>query len=537
MKLLSMSVSNFGSYANLDYNFLNQGLCLVYGPTGSGKSTIMDASSWIILGSTAKNSTADSIKSWNAGGSPTIGTLEIETEAGNVYITRIRGSQKENDLYWEEGDHTLIRGKDMAETQEMLNARLGINPYLYALGAYYNEFSPTGQFFTAKAGDRRAMFESMIDLSFPVSLSEAVSISKKSTNSLIGKIAPELEQNKGKLSQLVRSLFLSNKEHHEWEIHRDKAIDDIKADNRDFEKNKETDIQDALIMSKVFEREKEIEITRIETNISAILEILRENTDVCITCGQPNESHAEALVYLGELRVELSKVKSKPNTDELSLPYLRDKTNPNKDYTILANECNPHAKLIAKYKKDIENIEIGISSQQTSIQNLNDEIEKLETLESLLSILRSELAETTIKKVEQDTNELLEKFFDSELRVLFEVQSSDKLNVIIHKSGNEAIFKQLSKGQRSLLKLCFAVSAMTAVSNKSGVHFDTLMLDEACDGLDEDLKLKAFNLFSELSKTHDTVIVIDHSVGLQNLFDRKFQVSMAGDISSIQEDL
>jgi ABC-type multidrug transport system ATPase subunit len=77
---------------------------------------------------------------------------------------------------------------------------------------------------------------------------------------------------------------------------------------------------------------------------------------------------------------------------------------------------------------------------------------------------------------------------------------------------------------------------MKAAANNVGLQFTSLFFDEALDGLDTDLKLKAFNLFESLAQTHETIFVIDHSPELQNLFHKKYYVILENDNSKLLED-
>ncbi len=90
------------------------------------------------------------------------------------------------------------------------------------------------------------------------------------------------------------------------------------------------------------------------------------------------------------------------------------------------------------------------------------------------------------------------------------------------------------KGQRQMLKLSFVLSVMAAASNKAGVHFDNLFFDEALDGLDTDMKVKAYGLLEELATRHGSVLVIDHAPEFQALFDRRYHVTLDGDHSHIE---
>ncbi len=148
--------------------------------------------------------------------------------------------------------------------------------------------------------------------------------------------------------------------------------------------------------------------------------------------------------------------------------------------------------------------------------------------------LRAELLKMAINAIQEETNNYLERYFDSELRIHFTLDG-DSLDVGVQKSGNSCSYKQLSKGQRQLLKLTFALSVMAASANQSGVKFENLFFDEALDGLDEKLKLKAFTLFEALEPSFTSIFLIDHAPAFQNMFTKKFAVGIEGDKSYIKE--
>jgi DNA repair exonuclease SbcCD ATPase subunit len=113
--------------------------------------------------------------------------------------------------------------------------------------------------------------------------------------------------------------------------------------------------------------------------------------------------------------------------------------------------------------------------------------------------------------------------------------TEDHLEVLIDKSGYTSNFKQLSKGQRQLLKLCFSVAVMEVVSNQLGIRFGNLFFDEAIEGLDEPLKLKAFTVFEKLSIDRNSVLVVDHTVSFQNMFSTQYIVNTIQDTSRLNK--
>jgi ABC-type lipoprotein export system ATPase subunit len=97
-------VTNFGSYKHLEFDFNSNGLTLISGPTGSGKSTLCDIVPWILFGRTSKGGAVDEVRSWDAE-EATTGTLMLH----GISITR---SRKPNDLTIDGR-----RGKDLNDTQ------------------------------------------------------------------------------------------------------------------------------------------------------------------------------------------------------------------------------------------------------------------------------------------------------------------------------------------------------------------------------------------------------------------------------------
>jgi DNA repair exonuclease SbcCD ATPase subunit len=184
---------------------------------------------------------------------------------------------------------------------------------------------------------------------------------------------------------------------------------------------------------------------------------------------------------------------------------------------------------IGATEKEIDIVKVKLTGHRNRIH-------LLDLLSDLVSRLRTELVRKSVKLIETETNRYLETYFDAEIRVKFDMRDGDNLDVEIKKNGFDATFKQLSKGQRQMLKLSFAPAIMEATANKVGAHMSTLMFDEALEGLDPVLKLKAFNLFAELSLRHETVFVIDHDKAFQSLFDNKIHVTMINDVSTVTEE-
>lgn len=465
MNIQSVSLKNFGSYKSLEFDFSNQGLTLIQGATGAGKSTLMDAIPWVLFGHTAKGGKVDEVRNWSSNGT-TEGTVKF---GNNFSITRIRGTS--SDLYFSSGVDFHIRGKDIGDTQKQINEKLGIALDLYLSGAYFHEFSQTAQFFTTSAKSRRDLCEQLVDLGLANRLQDK---SKEALKALIKESSDLSQQQREEQQKLSLFKRLSTEEKvksQKWE-----------------ESHARNKVYYAELYGR-FEENRRKTISRQCPSCHTVLEAPREVID------ESENPYAERLI-------ELEK------------------------------EVNPYTGSVKSYQSEI-NEALANEERLDYLKNkLNTDISDFDILADVLVEFRSRLVRDTIQYTEKETNELLLKYFDGELSVSFHIEN-DKLEVAIQKDGNNAVFTQLSKGQRQLLKLCFSVAVMKAVSNHHGVKFHQIFLDEALDGLSDALKVKAFSLFQAMSQEWNNVFVIDHSESLKALFDNQYKAELVNGDSQI----
>lgn len=577
MKLGRVEAWNFGSYAHLELDLSDTGLSLVYGKTGSGKSTIPDIPCWILFGVTSKNGAADDVRSWASPNEPTKGVLDVQLHEGSIQITRIRGKSGQNDLYWTESKtpDKRERGKDTSETQRHIVDRIGVDSSLYLNASYFCDFSSSGHFFTAKAKDRRELFEKIAQLDLPVQIAERTSEARKIDKKGLEKSELELSKLTGKLEQLNSSHADLHTRYGAWEQQKDERLSNLKY-NVILASNKFVEYAPGLEAKITFIKEELNQLYLLKPELDKASEsytysigahnvfqqeynrLQSVNSNQCPTCLSPQASNTNrhdrlkvlskeikrtlALVMFAKEakeRISLQLSKERELTQEIiPLQVSLDELSKNlksaqRDLASLEQENPFHSALvktstsIIAASKDKTLLEASIASQEHRISSLS-------LLYDMSFSLRGELLKKAVKDIEASANAYLEKYFDAELRVTFSIEGSDDLEVSIQKSGFACNFKQLSKGQRQLLKLCFAVSIMKASSNSAGVHFDNLFFDEALDGMDESLKVKAYDLFSELSTEHESILVIEHAESFQNMFSNRYRVDMIGDISAVE---
>lgn len=445
-------------------------------------------------------------------------------------------------MYWKEGAQTdLHRGKDITETQKLLNTRLGCVPELFLAGAYSHEFSATGAFFSAKAKDRREMFENLADLQLPTTLSSRCGDDRKCKKTALLASEKSLTRAEGGVFHLRPSLIDSRTRKSNWCSDHKKTIKDLEAKEKGFEAKRQEESQELehkikLILGTV--RPTVAEAKRAD-DLNKQIELASSKT--CPTCKAPSgaEDKIKALRELSEInkviadnRIKLDEVKrlqestksigSAHNTYGAQLKSARA-------------DINPFDAQINSLELSLEKAESDKTQHARKCEELTAEISCLSILYDLAATLRGRLLQISVSNIEHQTNDYLTRFFDGEFRVGFTTANDDDINVTVAKNGHECVFKQLSKGQRCMLKLAFTVAVMKSASNRAGIHFNVLFFDESLDGLDSDLKVKAYSLFEELQTQHESIFVIEHSNELKHLFPRQYRAQLVGDHSEIKE--
>lgn len=572
MRLLNCTVENFGSYKHLELDLSNIGLGLIYGRTGSGKSTIPDTACWILYGQTAKDGAVDEVRSWQSPGEPTTGVLTVELPDGAITVTRVRGKQKENDLFWTEATtpDKQERGKDINDTQRKLNQRVGVDADLYINGSYFHEFSRSGAFFTAKAKDRRELFERIAPLDLPAKLADKTTSARKDLKSELQNKVSERDKSLGRVDSLKRTFENSSRSSEAWENSQTRLIESLKVKAENFQKDKSAKIAELDRLSQGFEQDKASKLDAWTVELSTLNEQIKDESEYtskigdlkgrlqklkaekCTECGGPKGSDKcdvvrdtisdlERSQYANKSRIQAfdalaAKIEALQASEN---PYARQieqaKAETNSFVSQMEAEyakVNPFKEPLTKLASDIIAEEETSAKLQLDIQALEHRFSSLTQLYDLSLDLRGELLKKSVREMEFSTNDILERHFDAELRVSFTLDA-DELEVSIKKSGYDCVYRQLSKGQRQLLKLAFVVSIMRASANRAGVHFSNLWFDEALDGLDTEMKIKAFGLFSELETQHESVILIDHAPEFQSLFSKRYNVAMTSDYSEL----
>lgn len=559
------SAKNFSSYDSLEFHFSTPGLHLISGATGAGKSTVCDLIPWVLFGRTAKNGAVNDVIAWGAE-EDTVGRATVFIKDREVEVVRRKG--KNNDLYFTVASEVGIRrGKDIPDTQRLINQALGITADQYLVSAYYHEMSDASQFFQTTAKNRRQITEQLVDLTQVIKATEGLTATRKELREETAIKQSTCVMVSTRISMLTNNAERDMSRQRAWGRDQAEKLVELETKSDNFEENKHKIRLDLEEKADRFEIDREDRASEIksslideneqyETNQKALEKAIAgmqdmEHSEPCTECG--NRKNSDSLYsqsqLVRDLQAKINHIKGNIEDLERLLVKNAEKTNPF-HVQICQNELstniyagqleeartanNPYTTQHVENQKDLLKTQGELTRLQAALFGLEADLSNIDTAIATTSVVRQALIETIMREVEQETNRLFEAHYDSIMRIEFIAEEFDKLDVSITKDGNLCSYTQLSKGQKQMLKLCFAVACIKTASNHSNVKFEQLFFDEALDGMSDEIKIASFSLLESLQSDYNSIYVVDHSSDFKNMFTSRFEVSFSNGKSSIE---
>lgn len=547
MRIIDCSIVNFGSYTNLELSFVNNGLTVIHGPTGVGKSTIQDAPYWVLFGKSSKGGSVNYRRSWYSE-DPLEGTVSLQINGNkSVSVTRIRGSCSQNDLWFRVNGGEITRGKDLTDTQRLINETLGFDADSYILNSYYTETSLSSNFFTATAKDRRTVVEKLTVYDFYNNIAKKAVENHKSRKADLANVKSKIAISEGILLETKRNLGYLQKSSEEWTNQKQHKIIFLEASLENIESltaNKLSALTLKIQVHKKTIQDLEENTPLIEPIELQIKEL--ESQSICKHCGSNSLEVQKEIKKLNKKRLDAeSKIDDQDRLQfeihnlEKEIEELKDNATPQKYRKMLEdarNEKNPYLKQLDDVNTRHQSLVSDLDSLLKEQKHLTDLMKRDETIVNVVKMIKTNLFSISLERLQNTINDLIEAHFEIPMKVTFIASTADDFDVEILFNGNQSSYYQLSKGQRQMLKLCFGVSVMQVASERSGIDFKTLFFDEALDGMDTDMKVKAYSLFESIAKADKDVFVIDHNEEFRNMFSNHIEVKAKNGISWIEEN-
>lgn len=379
------------------------------GANGAGKSTFLDAITWVLYGRTTRGLKANEVLSWHAS---TGAQVVIEISIGN-HRYKIKRTQKPNSL--------LIDDKPV--DQKELETHIRLN---YA-GFTHSVMSPQfGEpFFSMGASEKLTLFSDFMRLNLWLDLSEEASKRAKLTEAELSKLQTEITRDEGQLQLLKDDIKSLKVQEASFETDRKEQLAALKMEAADtFKALKKQGAEIDILRKSLKQREAE-EAVLLDWVLKA------------------NSKRDATLAELQEATRRIATTRASKETTELKIHNARKMSG------TICTRCNQ--KVDAKHTaREVDALEDQIADYDTIINLEKDVIQRLTTK---LVEDKSKLESTT-----QQANDMSDEI------------AAIKQKLAVKKSKMEATDANLDRVSESLDKLAKSVNPYEALLGAKNIY-------------------------------------------------------------------
>ena len=500
---------------------------LIIGDNGAGKSTILDALTFVLFGKPFRAvNKSQLVNSVNQNGTE----VEVEFSIGSKQYLVKRGIKKNFFEIYQDGK-MLNQDASVRDYQEYLEKtilKLNYKSFTQIVILGSSSFVP---FMQLKASDRRTIIEDLLDI-------EIFSV----MNQLLKQRVAQNKEDMGTVD-IALGLAKGEKENVEYLIEKLKQnkTSQIEANKRDIQKHEKaiTDYRESI--DKILDKNKELndsiadekgvrkEVTKlldyqkgIEKGILKCEEDIEfyEKTETCDTCKQQiSEDHREnmieefhnkmhelsgGLMQLGKkLKVQEDRITEIEKVSEEYDRNLKEQMNMNSHISA----CEQYIKKVSNQIEDISNTEDDIEKHKSELEEVKEDIriytkekEELSQKKYLYEIAGSLLKDGGIKaKIIKQYLPIINKYINVHLGkmdfyVSFELDEGFN-ETIKSRHRDEFTYDSFSEGEKMRIDLALLFTWRAIAKLKNSVNTNLLILDEVFDssldtaGTDEFLKI------------------------------------------------
>lgn len=568
----SIKIKNFMSFVDVEKKFNRNGLYLIYGKSGSGKSSIFESIVWCIYGDTHKSVKVDEVVNLKYGNNCSV-ELKLIVDDRRYTIARYRKHEEYGDnvfIYDENGDEMSHQN-----VQDTINAIIGVNDSLFSIANCISNDSSSNILELTKSKRMDVFNEIFVGLS-EIDAKEAA-VAKRLTH--LGKM---LEEN----VSLVRSTQSNIK-------HLSEIIDDIN-NNKDEKLNAlnrelvEIDDRSKLLtpellasvekcevmLDELSERarvlagkksdsKKEIAHLRdrkkeLEGVLSSIKLEIRQLSDhsTCPTCKQ-HVSKTDDIIkdYIGKINdatVEIESIVKTITSKDALLKSIEEEmtaiassmaeieatmngmnsTDMKVSITKIISEKNAcinkirelnDNSIVEKHTAKLISLKETLPLLLKDQEEMMEEIKMLEFWKNAFNIkkpnnIKQFVITDNVYKFNKILNNYMSSFFEDSISLTFD----DSLSERIKYRGQNRSYRSFSKGERKRINnaINFTFFNMARLNVKPMPY---LFVDEAFDGLDEYSTHAVLNQLSQLA-IDNSVYVISHDKNIINSVDKAYEV-------------
>lgn len=275
------------------------------------------------------------------------------------------------------------------------------------------------------------------------------------------------------------------------------------------------EVAEGHFSNEVAELEKErdaltVENTNLNSQINKIkveLRLVKENDE------QKAEWEKYHSLYDPNLASELlveSEVKKSIAELEVEIRALETKIKSVAEQNAKATAHNAKIKVLQEQKEEMT------KELELVVTDLDSKLEKLGTIQVLVktfgnSGLIAYKIECLVKDLEKLTNEYLAELYAGRFQLSFQVNSSDKLNVIITDNGRDVDILALSSGERARVNVATLLAIRKLMQSLSNSRINLLILDETISNLDTEGKDKLIEVLLAEECLNTFIVSHDYS--------------------------
>jgi len=486
---------------------------LVVGENGSGKSTLLDALCFVLFGKAFRNINKPSLVN-SINNKDCLVEIEFETQNKNYRIVRgikpnIFEIYQENQLVNQDA-----AVKDYQEYLEKFILKMNYKSFTQIVILGSASFVP---FMQLSASDRRSIIEDLLDIQIFSTMNslvrERISVNKENLANKKNQI-----ESTNQIYDIQKKHIEELKKNNEHEIqrHEEEVQTNLESvstlnSNNEILLAKVDDLQTLVIeKSDVENKVKKIHKleSQIENNLNKVKKDISffETHDDCPTCRQSiaqefKEQEIENLkTKIVEFDSGLKMLESKLDIeqDKLNEINVTQKTIQNLQVKIATNNTSivEINKYIAKLQKQIESLknstelsdkeENELESIRARMKELNDEVKKLIEEKTYLEVASTLLKDTGIKtKIIKQYLPVINKLVNKYLATLdffvnFNLDESFK-ETIKSRHRDDFVYNNFSEGEKSRIDLSLLLTWRAVAKLKNSANTNLLILDEVFD--------------------------------------------------------
>lgn len=434
VRFKNLEVEGFGSLiSKTTFNLDQQGLNIIRGKVGSGKTSIPSALFWTIFGQTLKGSKS-SVLTWpeirptGYAGCKTVLTFDVNDIEYKLirckdFKRQIRvGDQKmkgANKLLLIQGDKPLHSEKGRIQLQKEIEKLIGYSPDLFKNSIVFGQ--KMKRIIEETGPNKKKVFEEAFEATFIKQAAENTDLEKKDLEKVLRDLQYQEDFNSDKLINKrenlkeINSLLENSKEITKQYKERIKELKAEQDSIRDLERIEPGDLDKKLNKVKTKYREakehnqnisraKE-KVRDLKEGIKELKELLNRKGKKCYTCGsrlQPDnyqKMQDKLNKDLDKLRAELKVVKKEAKVEKIDTEKLDNKI---QKLNTEIHKIASHNQGIAKEKNRIPVIQLQIDKLQKSLDELNlkENQKKAKTLKSEIETLKLTVKDI-VKKIKK----------------------------------------------------------------------------------------------------------------------------------------